>query len=147
MICNEAGTLLHALLDAELDAGHARDVETHLAGCARCAAQFNAYREFRQSLHASDLRFAAPAGLRSRIDRVVPSANGTSRRSLLKGFAAGTALSGAVAASLVMVVVRHEQSTRLLGEAVSAHLRSLQGDHLTDVLSTDQHTVKPWFNG
>jgi anti-sigma factor RsiW len=147
MICDDAGTLLHALLDGELDAGHARDVETHLAGCAHCAAQFKAHRELRQNLQMADLRFAAPMSLRNRIDRVVPPANSTSRRTLLKGFAAGTALSGAVAASLVILVIRHEQSTRILGEAVSAHLRSLQGDHLTDVLSTDQHTVKPWFNG
>jgi anti-sigma factor RsiW len=35
----------------------------------------------------------------------------------------------------------------VIGDLVSAHLRSLQGDHLIDVQSTDQHTVKPWFNG
>jgi anti-sigma factor RsiW len=147
MICDEAGTLVHALLDGELDAGHAREVESHLAGCARCAAQFKAYRELRQNLQMDGLRFAAPASLRQRIDRVVPTPSTTSRRSLLKGFAAGTVLSGAVAASLVAFVMRRDESTRVLGEAVSAHLRSLQGDHLIDVQSTDQHTVKPWFNG
>jgi anti-sigma factor RsiW len=147
MICDEAGTLLHALIDGELDAGHARDVEAHLASCPRCAAQFKGIQSLQQNLRAADLRFAAPAALRRRIDHVVPVPRGMNRRSLLKGFAAGTALSGAVAASLALFVIRQDEGARILGEAVSAHLRSLQGDHLTDVLSTDQHTVKPWFNG
>jgi anti-sigma factor RsiW len=61
--------------------------------------------------------------------------------------AMGSVLSGALAASLLLVVVRREEDQRILGDVVSAHLRSLQGDHLIDVQSTDQHTVKPWFNG
>jgi anti-sigma factor RsiW len=48
---------------------------------------------------------------------------------------------------VTFVVVREDRDQRIIGEAISAHLRSLQADHLTDVLSTDQHTVKPWFNG
>ena len=48
---------------------------------------------------------------------------------------------------MVFVVVRSDQDQRILGDVVSAHLRSLQAEHLTDVPSTDQHTVKPWFNG
>ena len=50
MTCEEAEVLLHALIDGELDAGHAREVEAHVAGCARCAAQLAAYRELQQAL-------------------------------------------------------------------------------------------------
>ncbi|MGA9502683.1 MAG: anti-sigma factor, partial [Pseudolabrys sp.] len=77
----------------------------------------------------------------------VPSTAATDRRTLLKGFALGGLLSAAAAASVMLVVVREDRDQRILSEAISAHLRSLQADHLTDVLSTDQHTVKPWFNG
>jgi len=66
---------------------------------------------------------------------------------LFKGFAFGGLVSAAAAASVALIVVREDQDRRIVGEAISAHLRSLQADHLTDVLSTDQHTVKPWFNG
>jgi anti-sigma factor RsiW len=66
---------------------------------------------------------------------------------MLQGFAMGSALSGAIAASLVLGVFGSRQEERLVGDMLSAHLRSLQGEHLTDVQSSDRHTVKPWFNG
>jgi anti-sigma factor RsiW len=149
MNCDEAGGLLHALLDRELDAGHVRQVEAHVATCARCAAQLGDYRAMRQAVSAPAARYQAPASLRQRIERALPAPGvaAPSRRSLLKAFAMGTALSGALAAGVVMLVVRQDQDQRILGDIVSAHLRSLQAEHLTDVQSSDQHTVKPWFNG
>jgi anti-sigma factor RsiW len=151
MTCEEAKVLLHALLDGELDAGHAQAVEAHAAGCPGCAAELRQVREMRQAMAGASLRFSAPAALRSRIEAALPVATARapspSRRSLLKGFAFGTALSAMAAASMLFVVVRSDQDQRILGDVVSAHLRSLQAEHLTDVPSTDQHTVKPWFNG
>ena len=149
MTCAESEILLHALLDGELDAGHARDVETQLEGCPRCAAQLRGYRELQQAMPAAQLRFAAPMSLRRRIETALPSAppRASSRRSVLKGFAMGSALSAAIAATLVIAVIRTDNDQRVLGDVLSAHLRSLQGEHLTDVQTSDQHTVKPWFNG
>jgi anti-sigma factor RsiW len=147
MTCEEAEVMLHALIDDELDAGHAREVEAHVAQCERCAAQLAAYRDLHQSVRGGNLRYAAPPSLRRSIDRAVPSPVMTSRRTLLKGFALGGVVSAAAAASVTLVIVRADHDKRILGEAISAHLRSLQADHLTDVLSSDQHTVKPWFNG
>src|SRR5580704_4353232 len=151
MTCEETRILLHALVDGELDAGHAREVEAHVAGCPACAAQLRDYRLMRQALAAPALRHQAPAALRARIEGALPQRRALaavgSRRSLLKGLATGGVLSGALAAGLVVFVTRRDEDQRILGDVVSAHLRSLQGDHLIDVQSTDQHTVKPWFNG
>jgi len=147
MTCDEAEILLHALIDGELDAGHAREVEAHIAGCAACAAQLAAYRAMSQAVAGADLRFTAPAGLRLRIEAALPRTEVPSRRAVLRGFAMGSAVSAIAATGLVAIVLRSDDEARITSEIVSAHLRSLQAGHLTDVISTDQHTVKPWFNG
>jgi anti-sigma factor RsiW len=103
---------------------------------------------------APAVRYQAPASLRARIEDALPTtvvplrrASAPGRRSLLQGFAMGSMLSTALAACLVLFLLHTEEDQRIVGDVVSAHLRSLQGDHLIDVQSTDQHTVKPWFNG
>jgi anti-sigma factor RsiW len=148
MTCEEAEILLHALIDGELDAGHARDVETHVATCPRCTAQLAAYREMSRQVKAADLHYTAPLSLRRRIEASLPQPQAApNRRSVLRGFAMGSALSAIAATGLFAIVLRHDDEQRITSEVVSAHLRSLQAGHLTDVISTDQHTVKPWFNG
>jgi anti-sigma factor RsiW len=149
MTCDEAEILLHALIDGELDAGHAREVEEHIANCPRCSAQLRTYREMSKAVAGADLHYAAPPALRRRIESSLPQAKMPmpNRRAVLRGFAMGSAASAIAATGLVAIILRSDDEARIQSEVVSAHLRSLQAGHLTDVLSTDQHTVKPWFNG
>ncbi len=153
MTCDEAEILLHALIDGELDAGHALEVENHVAGCKRCTAALADYRAMSAAVAGANLRYTAPPSLRERIEASLPPARTAeilpmpSRRSLLRGFAMGSAASAIAATGLVAIVLRNDDAQRIESEVVSAHLRSLQAGHLIDVVSTDQHTVKPWFNG
>jgi len=150
MTCEEAEVLLHALIDGELDAGHAREVEAHIEGCAHCTALMQDYREISQAMAETELRYKAPLELRRRIEQALPQGQvqtAPSRRSVLRGFALGSAVSAMAATGLFAIVLHNDDEQRIEGEIVSAHLRSLQAGHLTDVISTDQHTVKPWFNG
>ena len=163
MNCDECEVMLHALIDDELDAGHARDVEFHAAICVGCGEKLKAYRVMRDAIAAADLKEKAPASLRDRIEAALPKPSARiiplaqiiaprkvfkpSRRTFFGGFAVGSALSAAVAASLVLTVFRNDQNQQVADEVVSAHIRSLQTDHLMDVETSDQHTVKPWFNG
>jgi anti-sigma factor RsiW len=148
MNCEDASVLVHALADGELDAGHAREVEAHAASCRTCAAELAAAREMKRLLAMAELQFTPPASLRARIEGAIPKPQpAADRRALLKGFALGSVMTALAASGIGFVVLRDARGDRLAGEAISAHLRSLQGEHLTDVLSGDQHTVKPWFNG
>jgi anti-sigma factor RsiW len=149
MSCGQA-QWLHGYFDGELDAARAAEFDAHLEGCAACTRDLAAQKALRTALGAADLYARAPASLRSRVRAQLstPHAAVAPRQPFWRGLAA--------AASLVLVLVGAWQTVawranvaerEVAKQVLDAHLRSLQLNHLTDVASTDQHTVKPWFVG
>ena len=151
MNCELAQTTVHGYFDGELDAVRSVEFERHLANCAECQAALKGIESLRTLLQQSNLYEHTSPQLRERIRKQlgptagragVPAA--VARRWFLPAFAVLAV--AAVFLIAFFVIQPNTQSTRITAGLVDAHVRSLQPGHLTDVQSTDQHTVKPWFD-
>jgi anti-sigma factor RsiW len=149
MNCQQAKPLIDPYADGELEAAAIPELEGHLQTCADCALAWRNLQGLKKTLKSEALYFTAPAELRRRIKAELPSpAKAAPRRPAWNWNWLTTAMSGALAVCLaLLLLVRPSSPQPLAQEIVSSHLRSLMGNHLLDVVSTDQHTVKPWFNG
>jgi anti-sigma factor RsiW len=144
--------LVQAEFDGELDAAAALRAAQHRQACATCRdayAQLSAthalVRESAPRYQAPEtLRRAIRAGLGVTIRAQAPAVTKPQRGWWRDGasFVFGTAM----AACIALLVIAPAQRD-LLDDVISSHVRALQPGHLEDVVSTDQHTVKPWFDG
>jgi anti-sigma factor RsiW len=150
--CQEAHGLIEAYADGQLELGSSLEIERHLAGCAACAAALESHQSLRSVLREASLYHAAPARLPSRVRSAVRREAGLSGAGRFLGWrwivvAAPAASIAILAVALVQVARTPSQGDLMNQEIVSAHVRSLMGDHLTDFPSSDEHTVKPAFTG
>ncbi len=163
MICNETQRLLDAYVDNELDLRGVLEVEEHLARCPVCGAEEKSLRSLQETARANLTRYPMPPGFEARLRAVLhaeeaptkaaspivpPSPAARPRRRAWKW----AALAPAAAAAALLVVAGprlwpQPSEASVANAVVAAHVRSLLANHLTDVASSDQHTVKPWFQG
>jgi anti-sigma factor RsiW len=146
--CVDQELLLGGLVDNELDAANVAMVEAHVARCEGCREELERLQAVRNLLRSEGVRHSAPAALSRRIasmpELAAPRASNDNR--LLRWL--GPGVIGALAASLALVTLMPPGADSVVDqEIVSSHVRSLQPGHLTDVQTTNQHIVKPWFNG
>jgi anti-sigma factor RsiW len=132
-------------LDGELAQAEGAALDAHLAGCATCRA----FRDERLALREAIKGLAPQASdvLTRRVRSAVRAESGARRRfGVLPALAAAASLA-VVAVSSWQLGARRAAATALADQVLASHIRGLMPGHLTDVTSTDQHTVKPWFNG
>ena len=144
MKCHEIGRLLDAYVDNELDLFASAEVSEHVDGCPPCQQRLAELESIRWLVQKVPY-YTAPKRLREAVAARNPRWRVTSRTFAV---AAMVVMAVSLGTGLTIRTVWSQQATESVAEAVvSSHVRALMGDHLFDVPSSDQHTVKPWFLG
>ncbi len=151
MTCKDTKNLLNAYVDGELDSAGSLSVESHVERCASCLTDVENLRALATTIENGALRFKTPPHLKRNVQAAIRAAN-PGARSPFFGWRWASALASAVLiVALTWAVTtqraRSSEETLLANDIVTSHVRSMMANHITDVSSSDSHTVKPWFGG
>jgi len=138
---------LETYLDGELSASEMRDLDAHLRSCPSCAADLLSQLQIKRAVHSAGKRYSPSPDFRERIRKNVAT---KPRPAFIPMWLAATAaVALALIAGLVTISVRQQQAQRqnTLSELADLHVATLASANPVDVISTDRHTVKPWFQG
>ncbi len=152
MGCNETHHLLDGYVDGELDLTSTLEIEQHLQACAACSHAYNNQLALRTAISAGSLYFTPPLNLQKRIQvslRKESKSKTAPRVIAWRWISIATALAAVllIALGLSRVVFVPSADDHLTQDVLASHIRSLMANHLVDVVSSNQHTVKPWFDG
>src|SRR3984893_16666793 len=152
MQCDEVRPRLDAYIDGELAEDECAPLLAHLADCPECGPEAAALTRLRDGIRHAAPIYRAPQALRSHIRaalRAEAAASAGASRAAPSWFAYAASILVAVAVGSggTLLVTGERQGDGIASELIDRHLLSLLGSHLTDVLPSDQHTVKPWFAG
>jgi len=141
--------LLHAYVDGELDLANTRETERHLQGCADCRESEKAIRELRSALTGAPTAYRAPAHLRRNVRAALRRETKSTQQTLSPWmmFATGAAFATLILGFALLQTTRAARTDAIVSQVIANHVRSLLAAQLVDVVSSDQHTVKPWFDG
>ena len=172
MNCEEAISLMDGYLDGELDPMTSQKIEQHLRGCRKCEQAYEAHTAMAHAISRDAPYYKAPIELRQRIQSSLRDAVGVratrggarenhvlltlpraERRPVLSeipwswlGLAAAIILAAILVSSFLPRLRQPTSDQFLATQLIASHARSLMANHLTDVASSDQHTVKPWLD-
>jgi anti-sigma factor RsiW len=158
MNCQECHDYIDAYIDNELDISSTILVKQHLRDCSDCQQLLESRKAVGALLDNPQVRYEVPDSLLGRIQSALPvSRSEVKQRSrtrfIIPWFSIPLALAATIAVMLGLAFLNQEgvfdrsHSNSIAQDVISSHVRSLLATHLFDVPSTDQHTVKPWFDG
>lgn len=152
MKCDEVRAVLNAYADDELPAAQRQQVDEHISSCVDCSEHYRELTRLSDAIKSGKIRDSAPGHLAQRVsDALDKKENNTITWSGgLSGLAysfPALLLGVAIGWATVTHFTSREIEADFSPSLASAHIRSLMADHLTDIASSDSHTVKPWFHG
>lgn len=155
MDCRIAAPLLQLYLDGELDRSSIAELESHIDGCPDCRRELGLLDEVRRAVREIAPRYRAPAALRARVASLAGQQKRARRdrsRAPWMVFAASMAAAMLVSFATALWVIdagvdSGASENLVVRDLVAAHLRALAAASPVDVVSSDRHTVKPWFAG
>jgi anti-sigma factor RsiW len=148
MACEQWRGKLDAHVDGEMEPAEANALATHLRSCASCAADALERVQMKRSVQLAGRRYTASVELRNRIAKSVAMKPRRDSGWLWKILAV-PALSLLLLSVAVNWYVGRENARRqrVYSELADLHVAALASATPVDVVSTDRHTVKPWFQG
>lgn len=151
MECKAATDLVHRYIDAELGPTTAVEIDDHIDSCRSCRPVYERQRALQRTISRKATRYRAPQEL---VGRITERAEGAPRVAITRSSrwrtaasAATIALSISLSSGVTWIATTAGRGPGLREDLVASHIRSLMANHLTDVASSDRHTIKPWFNG